>query len=298
MELLAFVHAAADYENPTSNEVRLFDGVNWKMPSSAWIGLAGIAVTVAAVSGSPQQAMAATNVVAPGSSGPEVEAVQKALGIQTDGQYGTKTAAAVTDFQLRQGLKQVDGAVGKETATALGLDENYQPMSYGFTETNYDVGLNIRSGPGLDYRVIGGAPDGAVLNVDYYDAEYEDGYVWTPVSTGGWVAADYVDYYGEYHPVGYYPEHYYYDDYYDDYEPVSYDCYDDGDYYPVSAYSGEVDTYHNVGLNVRTGPGLGYGVVDGYYEGEYVYAGGGPVYRDGYTWVETENGWVASDYLD
>lgn len=299
MELLAFVHTAANYENPASSEVRLFDGVNWKMPSSAWIGLAGIAVTVAAVGGSPQHAMAATStVVAPGSAGAEVEAVQKALGIEVDGHYGAKTAAAVTDFQLRQGLKQIDGTVGKETATALGLDENYQPMSYGFADTYYGSGVNIRSGPGLDYRVIGGAPDGAVLDVDYYEAEHEDGYVWTPISTGGWIAANYVDYYGEYYPVGYYDDYYYYDNYYDDYEPVSYDCYDDWDYYPVSSYSGEVNTYTNVGLNVRSGPGLGYGVVDGYYEGDYVYAGGGPVYRDGYTWVETEDGWVASDYLE
>lgn len=295
MELLAFVHTAANYENPASDpEVRLFDGVSWRIPSSAWIGLAGVAVTVATVSGSPQQAMAATNpVVAPGSAGAEVEAVQTALGIEADGQFGTKTTAAVTDFQLRQGLKQIDGVVGKETATALGLDENYQPVSYGFAGTNYGVGVNIRSGPGLDYRIVGGAPDGAVLDVDYYNAEYRDGYVWTPVSSGGWIAADYVDYYGESRPVGYNDDYYYYNGYHD----VSYDCYDDWDYYPVSSYSGQVDTRSNIGLNVRSGPGLGYGVIDGYSEGSYVYGGSGSVERDGYTWVETENGWVASDYL-
>ncbi|MGI0488710.1 peptidoglycan-binding protein [Pantanalinema rosaneae CENA516] len=295
MELLAFVHTAANYENPASDpEVRLFDGVSWKIPSSAWIGLAGVAVTVATVGGSPETALAATNtVVAPGSSGAEVEAVQTALGIEADGQYGAQTTAAVTDFQLRQGLKQVDGIVGKETATALGLDENYRPVSYGFADTNYGSGVNIRSGPGLDYRIIGGAPDGSLLNVDYYNAEYRDGYVWTPVSSGGWIAADYVDYYGEYRPVGYYDDYYYYNGYY----PTSSDCYDDWDYSPVSSYSGRVDTRSNIGLNVRSGPGLGYGVVDGYSEGSYVYSGGGPVYRDGYTWVETSNGWVASDYL-
>jgi murein DD-endopeptidase MepM/ murein hydrolase activator NlpD len=55
-----------------------------------------------------------------GSDGPQVKALQRALGIRADGTYGARTARAVRRFQRKQGLP-VDGEVGPETARALGL---------------------------------------------------------------------------------------------------------------------------------------------------------------------------------
>jgi murein DD-endopeptidase MepM/ murein hydrolase activator NlpD len=55
-----------------------------------------------------------------GSDGPQVKALQRALGIKADGTYGARTARAVRRFQRKQGLP-VDGEVGPETAKALGL---------------------------------------------------------------------------------------------------------------------------------------------------------------------------------
>ncbi|MCL6434126.1 MAG: peptidoglycan-binding protein [Leptolyngbyaceae cyanobacterium HOT.MB2.61] len=235
MESLAFIHAAVSYEdtNPDS-ELKVFENLDLSVSGSALMGLAGAAVAVSVLGGTPGKATAATAPIGPGSTGAEVQAIQKALGIEADGSYGVKTQTAVTDFQLRQGLKEIDGVVGKETAKALGLDEQYRPI--GFVETCSGCGLNIRSGPGLGYHIIGGAPDGAFLYQDYETVVYNDGYAWTPLcdDCGGWVASDYTT--EDYYPVSYGGCGY--DTGCGDYYPVSYGgCgYDTGcgDYYPVS----------------------------------------------------------------
>lgn len=274
METFAYIHAAVSYEDPNpAPELRSFDDI--KLPNAALMGIAGAAAAATVISSTPDRAMAATPIVGQGSAGAEVEAVQNALGIEADGQYGPKTEAAVTDFQIRQGLKQIDGVVGNETATALGLDEKYRKV--GYVATRSGIGVNIRSGPGLDYRIISGASDGAYLAQNYREVEYRDGYTWTPVAGGGWVAANYTD-------SGYpYPGN-------DGYEqPVSY----------PGGSGGYVDTYSGIGLNVRRGPGLEYGVVGGYDDGSYVSTDAGEVVEaDGYRWVRTAAGnWVASNYL-
>jgi peptidoglycan hydrolase-like protein with peptidoglycan-binding domain len=301
MELLAFVHTAVNYEDPNPDpEVTLLDGKSLKIPSSAGVALAGVALAMAAVSASPDQAMAATASIGAGSSGEAVTNIQKALGINADGEFGTKTEAAVMDFQIRQGLKEVDGVVGKETATALGLDEKYKPVQLGYVDTYSGIGLNVRSGPGLDYRRIGGLSDGTVVEtfgevVDRY------GYDWQRVDSGAWVATDYVSY--GYEPVSYY------DHYYDDcYEEVSYhdhyyhDHYYDDYYYSPRSYGGGgyVDTYSGIGLNIRSGPGLGYYVSTAVSDGTFLPGTGDTYYnpRDGYTWEQLPDGrWYASNYV-
>jgi hypothetical protein len=205
MESLAFIHTAVSYEDSTPDrELKVLENLN--VPAPALMGIAGVAVAATVMGGTPNQAMAATAPVGPGSSGQEVQAIQKALRIQADGQYGTKTETAVLDFQVRQGLKEMNGAVGKETAKAMGLDEQYRPI--GYVNTPCDVGLNIRSGPGVGYWIIGGGPEGAFLEQDYETVVWNDGYRWTPLYTGGWVASEYTDECGDdcYHPVSYHDD--------------------------------------------------------------------------------------------
>ncbi len=286
MESLALIHTALEHESETPELTVLESGV---VSGPGMVGVAGAIAAISVLGGAPNMAQAATTPVGPGSAGAEVEAIQQALGIEVDGQYGDKTTTAVTDFQIRQGLSDIDGVVGQDTAAALGLDEAYRPV--GYVDTYYDVGLNIRQGPGTGYYIVGGADEGAYLYQDYEDVVYNNGYVWTPLYTGGWVASDYTQ---EYYPVSY-----------GGYEDVSYDdgysdCYDNSGYYPVSYgdNGGYVETNYEVGLNVRSGPGLDYRRVGGASEGAYVGTGGEVIYRDGYAWQQTDGGgWVATDYL-
>lgn len=57
-------------------------------------------------------------VLSLGDEGPEVEAVQRRLGVAADGKFGPKTRAAVQAFQTAAGL-QADGVVGPLTWAAL-----------------------------------------------------------------------------------------------------------------------------------------------------------------------------------
>lgn len=61
----------------------------------------------------------------------------------------------------------------------------------GIVETSSGIGLNIRSGPGLNYPVISGVPDGELLVLTNQRVE-ADGYLWGRLAGSGWVAVDYV----------------------------------------------------------------------------------------------------------
>src|SRR3954471_11101083 len=65
-------------------------------------------------------AVAQQTLLRRGSAGAGVTAVQRALGIAADGEFGPVTRRAVRAFQAAHGL-EVDGVVGPITARALGL---------------------------------------------------------------------------------------------------------------------------------------------------------------------------------
>ncbi len=56
--------------------------------------------------------------IRPQAPNPDVRLLQTKLGIDSDGQFGAGTEAAVRAFQKRRGL-DVDGVVGRDTWTAL-----------------------------------------------------------------------------------------------------------------------------------------------------------------------------------
>ena len=260
METLAFIHLSIAYEDPSPEaEITL---LREGLPQQVTGGLAGLAIATAMLAGTAPDATAATASLARGSQGEEVKALQTALGIEADGKNGAQTEAAVTDFQIRQGLAKVNGVAERETTKALGLDENYRPV--GYVVTNSGIGLNIRRGPGLGYRILGAVPDGYYLDTDWESVVYNNGYRWVEVTDpysgrSGWSASRFID--GYYHPVSGYDDcdrsvsyDYDYDDcyrpsayYYDDcYRSVSYD--DDDCYRPsyrrVSYYSYRPRAYY------------------------------------------------------
>jgi peptidoglycan hydrolase-like protein with peptidoglycan-binding domain len=68
----------------------------------------------------PESGDAPAEAIEPGDEGKDVKALQRALKIRPDGEYGRKTKRAVRRFQRKEGLK-ADGVAGPETLQALGI---------------------------------------------------------------------------------------------------------------------------------------------------------------------------------
>jgi uncharacterized protein YraI len=150
------------------------------------------------------------------------------------------------------------------------------PVSGGFAigDTVYvtsDV-LNVRSGPGTGYSVIdvmsygqnGLVVDGPVSANGY--TWYELNYVGG--TTDGWVAGEYLG------------------------------------LVATSGFAiGDIVAVDSISLNVRSGPGTGYSIVDTLYAGDQGVVVDGPVSANGYTWYQVNysfggyTGWVAGEYL-
>ena len=77
-----------------------------------------------------------------GSEGEGVAAVQRALGIPADGEFGPVTRAAVRRFQAARGL-EVDGVVGPITSRALGIGVAAGPRTLSSTTVSLQRALGI-----------------------------------------------------------------------------------------------------------------------------------------------------------
>ena len=132
--------------------------------------------------------------------------------------------------------------------------------------------LNVRSGPGTGYAIIdtlNSGDQGVVLD----GPVSADGYTWYQVNYSfggytGWVAGEFLSY-------------------------VSGGGFGIGDNVTVTSNN----------LNVRSGPGTSYAVIDSLNTGDQGVVLDGPASANGYTWYEIEysfggySGWVAGEYL-
>ncbi len=196
MENLAYLHLAVDFEDPSSQPaLRSLKELGLSIPNSAWVGVASLAIAISVLA-SAHDAMA---YVSQGSRGSAVTAVQSALSsrgydLVVDGTYGNRTAYIVSLFQRSQRIS-TDGVVGPQTASALGLSgANYggggggnpgNGSSTGTVTVTAPIGVNIRSGPGTGYAVVGGLGYGARVNT------YGSSYGWHRVN-GGWISSSYT----------------------------------------------------------------------------------------------------------
>ncbi len=146
-------------------------------------------------------------------------------------------------------------------------------LSIGDTVYVASDSLNVRSGPGTGYSVIDimvYGQNGLIID----GPVYADGYTWFQLTyvggtTDGWVAGDYL---GLVSTGG-------------------------------GLAVGDMVSVSSDELNVRSGPGLGYSVIDIMVYGQNGLIVDGPVDADGYTWYKLTyvggavDGWVAGDYL-
>lgn len=71
-----------------------------------------------------------------------------------------------------------------------------QSMSWGIVRVTATSGVNCRSGPGLNYKVLRAYPYDTYLYIIGF-SESADGYIWYPImdrdGNTGWVAGEYVE---------------------------------------------------------------------------------------------------------
>lgn len=268
MESLAFLHIAANYEDPNPEpELRSLDEL--KLPISAPVVMGTLAAGV--VGATLTHADQAHALMRYGQSGPGVARLQRALGTPADGVYGPQTRNDVLYFQRTSGLA-VDGIAGPQTLAALGLPRNLgpgggtggdRPVS-GYATVTASSGLYIRNSPGG--AVVGSVGYGTRVALTGRERSG-----WCELASGNWVACRYLSTGG-------------------------------GSDVPISGSGGVGTVTTGAGLRVRANPGLGSAVIDSLGYGARVpLADRAPVSRDGYTWIKRAEfaggGWVAAEYI-
>lgn len=268
METLAFIYAAVEYEDPhPAPELRSFDDLNLKLSSPLIAGTIAMAVVTATL-GHAENAQALLRY---GDKGPGVRQLQEQLTIVADGVYGNRTYQAVQAFQRRNGL-YADGVAGPATLAALGLPA-YLAASGSTGGGNVPISsstyvtaaaLNVRTYPAVN------APVRDVLyqgdRVELTGAtRYANGYQWSQLRNGGWVASTYLSSGGDGGNV-------------------------------VVPVAGTAYVTASTGLLVRNAPAgtvigsLGYGAP--------LSLTGGREYAAGRYWVQLTSGsWVAEEYI-
>jgi hypothetical protein len=202
-----------------------------------------------------------------------------------DGVFGPKTLKALIRFQQSRNL-QADGILGPQTAQALAI---VAPMGSGpelsssrvggaaTIATQSQKGINIRQSP--NGPVIGYAMDGVQVSLTGRESS-ASGRNWLELSTGGWVAADFVRSGQAIAPVAAAPA-----------DRISFAG------KAKSTKGGAVQAYVRASrLNIRKGPA---GEIIGYAKsGTAVSLTGNYKTADGYEWAEiASGGWVATQFL-
>lgn len=131
-------------------------GVKQGARSKLAMALVGVTLAVpateAVTAGTAQAAPVTDSVLKRGDSGSRVAALQRALGIAADGEFGAQTHKAVRAFQRSHGLS-VDGVVGAQTAAKLGVGSTGKKAST-TTKTSSRSGASDASDPNLSSATV------------------------------------------------------------------------------------------------------------------------------------------------
>ena len=124
---------------------------------------------------------------------------------------------------------------------------------------NAKSGLNVRSGPGTNYSIITALTNGTRVTV------YETKSGWSRIGTNRWVSSEYLS-------------------------SSTSSGGNTGGSTTTTSYTATVTP--NIGLNIRSGPGTNYSIVDAYTKGTRI-----TITQESSGWGKTSRGWVSLDYV-
>ncbi|MDJ1169001.1 peptidoglycan-binding protein [Roseofilum sp. BLCC_M154] len=190
MESLALTHASLAYEDPNpAPELRSFEVINLSLAKSA-VGVLALGVALSIFSAA-ENAMAYLSYGSRGSDVVYLQDLLKRAGyfpytVGSTGYYSDITYDAVVSYQYDMGLA-VDGVAGSQTFASLEAGGGDPNMGGGSHMVVAGSGLNVRSGIGTSFPVIGGLGYGQRVYVEYFDHSG-----WAKLAGGGYVSGDYL----------------------------------------------------------------------------------------------------------
>ena len=210
------------------------------------------------------------NIVSNGSTTVQFRGVvtAKDLNIRADASQSAERVGNYT-YGNRVEILQKDGNWGRTSKGWISLSYIYQDGTSGTNTANGYVtadGLNIRSGPGTDYDVVGSYNDGDYVNIL---EQFTYGKTTWGCTKKGWISMDYVDTDGT-----------------DD---------DDSDKDSNDYKTGYVNAD---GLRIRSGPGTDYAPVGTLEFGEGVTILDEVEDGNGVLWGKISSGWISMEYVE
>ena len=195
METLALVHLTAAYDDPNPPQLRSLDEIKLKLPSSAWIGLAGIILSLMVFTAAPEQAQAANcgygNCVKVSTNGSGLRIRSgPGTGYGVIGGLSNGTTVSTTG-QVSNGWIQLSNG-GWIAGNWVASSGSSAGGGGGGGSRTVKVSTNgskllIRSGPGTGYGVIGSLSNGTNVATT---GQVSNG--WIKLSNGGWIAGNWV----------------------------------------------------------------------------------------------------------
>lgn len=288
MESLVFLHDAIAYEDPQT-DLR-FDSWDLTMLSGSLRGGLSLAVFLTVLN----QVSLVHAALRMGDRSNLVAQLQQELRIPADGVFGPQTQAYVTAYQRLSGLP-VSGIADAATLAALGLPgdtpgqaanpapQNSAPSPSPAQKAQSAVvtasgGLNVRSTPAGD--VTGWLEPNQTVSLTG-DRRPAGRHHWVQLTTGGWVAEEYLKVAGGATGGGVAPQ------------PVQPPAAKPVSQ-PTAGGAGRVSA--RTGLIVRDAPGGRE--IGSLLNGQQVQVKGDRAFANGRNWVQlSSGGWVAADYV-
>ncbi|MEA4966175.1 MAG: VanW family protein [Oscillospiraceae bacterium] len=263
----------------TITEEQSADGMTWgKLSDGRWVSLTYVGKTAAATGSSGGSASTGSYTATVSVS---CLNVRSGAGLGNGVQRGLSRGASVTvvEEQSSDGMtwcRLSDGGwVSKnylanitQAAASEPAEQPAQPTSDAYTAVVNASYLNVRGGPGTGYGCVGGLSRGTAVTVSTETSD-ASGVVWAQTSSG-WVSKSYLTVTGSVSQPTTTPS-----------EPAEPTTSDEAKTVLVTAGM----------LNVRGGPGTGYGVSGALYAGQTV-----SVTAISGNWGEISSGWICLDY--